>query len=491
MILNTQQRKIINSKPCKYSLLKGSLNTGKTTTSLHRALFLKNNYCLFEEDRILIVTTSENKTDVINKYDLVLTESKSEYLSLFSSEDKDVHIFSIDELIDLYCKRYMLAQELNFKLLTLKEEKLRMVEEAIMELNSLYNVPKLLNTEYKEFFLEEISWIKAMNLTELTEYQCAERTGRKVNKGQGPQRIIKNSHYREIIFELMLLYNIKLAEKGLIDHEDKCLFALEQSLRFQGKGYTHIVVDSIQKLNKCQFDFLISLGVKKDYSTFTFVYDNLNYNKESNSYFVKNGKLNLKGFTERPKINILKESFGEVISMEQDLNKFSMESYVFQDLRFNKRFNFIRDYNKVDEIIVKEEGINEVYSQDELETLPVYTDIAAGEPLLINPELQDNFYLPKYWIKNMRNCFMLKVKGDSMIGANIHDGDYVIIRKQSSAQNNDIVAVDLDGSATLKRLSLKKGFVRLMPENTKYSPIVIEDNNASIIGIALAVVKPR
>lgn len=491
MILNTQQRKIINSKPCKYSLLKGSLNTGKTTTSLHRALFLKNNYCLFEEDRILIVTTSENKTDVINKYDLVLTESKSEYLSLFSSEDKDVHIFSIDELIDLYCKRYMLAQELNFKLLTLKEEKLRMVEEAIMELNSLYNMPKLLRTEYKEFFLEEISWIKAMNLTELTEYQCAERTGRKVNKGQGPQRIIKNSHYREIIFELMLLYNIKLAEKGLIDHEDKCLFALEQSLRFHGKGYTHIVVDSIQKLNKCQFDFLISLGVKKDYSTFTFVYDNLNYNKESNSYFVKNGKLNLKGFTERPKINILKESFGEVIAMEQDFNRFSMESYVFQDLRFNKRFNFIRDYNKVDEIIVKEEGINEVYSQDELETLPMYTDIAAGEPLLINPELQDNFYLPKYWIKNMRNCFMLKVKGDSMIGANIHDGDYVIIRKQSSAQNNDIVAVDLDGSATLKRLSLKKGFVRLMPENTKYSPIVIEDNNASIIGIALAVVKPR
>ncbi|WP_055667274.1 S24 family peptidase [Desnuesiella massiliensis] len=491
MILNTQQRKIINSKPCKYSLLKGSLNTGKTTTSLHRALYLKNNYCLYEEDRILIVTASENKTDVINKYDTVLTESKSEYLSLFSSEDKDVHIFSIDELVDLYCKKYMLAQELNFKLLTLKEEKLRLVEEAIIELNSLYNVPKLLNTKYAEFFLEEISWIKAMNLTELAEYQCAERTGRKVNKGQGPQRIVKNSNYREIIFELMLLYNIKLGEKGFIDHEDKCLFALEQSLRFYGKGYTHIVIDSIQKLNKCQFDFLISLGIKRDYSTFTFIYDNFTYNKESNSYFVKNGKLNLKGFPERPKINILKYNFGEVTPMQQDLKAFSMESYIFQDLRFNKRFNFIRDNNKADEIIVKEDGINEVYSQDELDILPMYTDIAAGEPLLINPELQDSFYLPKYWIKNMRNCFMLKVKGDSMIGANIQDGDYVIIRKQSSAQNNDIVAVDLDGSATLKRLSLRKGLVRLMPENTKYSPIVIEDNNASIIGIALAVVKPR
>lgn len=86
---------------------------------------------------------------------------------------------------------------------------------------------------------------------------------------------------------------------------------------------------------------------------------------------------------------------------------------------------------------------------------------------------------------------MLKVKGDSMIGANIHDGDYVLIRQQTIANNNDIVAIDLDGNATLKRLSIKKDGIFLIPENPKYDPIKVESEDAMIMGTAIGVISRR
>ncbi|MDP4179347.1 MAG: S24 family peptidase, partial [Bacillota bacterium] len=88
-----------------------------------------------------------------------------------------------------------------------------------------------------------------------------------------------------------------------------------------------------------------------------------------------------------------------------------------------------------------------------------------------------------------KDCFILKVKGDSMINADIDDGDYVLIKKQPFAENNDIIAADLDGSATLKRLKYTKDSAFLMPENEKYSPIPINDDGVRIIGTAVGIIK--
>ena len=112
-------------------------------------------------------------------------------------------------------------------------------------------------------------------------------------------------------------------------------------------------------------------------------------------------------------------------------------------------------------------------------------------PLLINPEQEGNFYIPKYWLKGIKDAFILKVKGDSMIGADINDGDFVVIRKQYNAQNGNIVAVDMHGSDTLKRLSIGKDEILLMPENDQYKPIPISEEGIYIIGIVVGVIKQK
>lgn len=76
-----------------------------------------------------------------------------------------------------------------------------------------------------------------------------------------------------------------------------------------------------------------------------------------------------------------------------------------------------------------------------------------------------------------------------MVKKNINDGDYVVVNKQSTANIGDIVAVDIDGEATLKTLKIKYGKIALTPENDLYEPIIIEDQQFYILGVAIGVIK--
>ena len=76
-----------------------------------------------------------------------------------------------------------------------------------------------------------------------------------------------------------------------------------------------------------------------------------------------------------------------------------------------------------------------------------------------------------------------------MIGANIEDGDYVVIKKQEDAGNRDIVAVSLTDDATLKRFVKMGDSVLLMPENEEYEPIQIRTEQARIVGIVCGIIK--
>ena len=87
--------------------------------------------------------------------------------------------------------------------------------------------------------------------------------------------------------------------------------------------------------------------------------------------------------------------------------------------------------------------------------------------------------------------FMLHVKGDSMIEKNINNGDFVIIKSQNSAYHNEIVAVDIDGSATLKTLNLNSEEPLLMPANAKYEPIKLKGKESNILGIVLGILKNK
>lgn len=380
MIFSKEQRRVVKSKPYIYNIIKGVKGTGKTTAALQRALYLKNQYSLYDNDRILFIVNENEIKSIKTLYENSKYKAALEYGTLFSLAGEDIEIVS-------------------------------------------------LNSNLKPSF----------------------------------------------------------------------------------KFYSHIIVDKAEDLNEENFNLLEAMLAKKDYATLTFIV-NLEDAKE-HSIIVKKKRLNLKYFKKKPKVIIFKEKFSQTLVENEKIqetkfiesnnykeegnsnimdkqNKNFLETYEYIDVRHGRKLEIIKNYGVSTEIMVKDELSQEEYKEEELRTLPLYSDIAAGEPILINDELEGNFKLPSYWFKGIKECFMLKVKGDSMIGANINHGDYVIIRKQYTAQNKDIVAVDLDGSATLKRLSLEKNKAVLMPENPKYQPINL-DEDASIIGIAVGIIKEK
>ena len=113
--------------------------------------------------------------------------------------------------------------------------------------------------------------------------------------------------------------------------------------------------------------------------------------------------------------------------------------------------------------------------------VPILGQVTAGAPILAVEETIG--YVP--FEEDGGEYFALNVRGDSMIGAAILDGDTVIIRQQPSAMHGEIVVALIDDEATVKRLYRKDGELMLMPENEAYSPIVAE--NMAILGVVKAV----
>lgn len=106
--------------------------------------------------------------------------------------------------------------------------------------------------------------------------------------------------------------------------------------------------------------------------------------------------------------------------------------------------------------------------------LPVLGRVAAGMPLLAEENVEDFLSVPDFLTADSE-CFLLRVKGDSMIGAGILDGDIVVVRSQEAAENGDIVVALLGEEATLKRFFREKDYVRLQPENEALNPILTRE----------------
>jgi repressor LexA len=118
--------------------------------------------------------------------------------------------------------------------------------------------------------------------------------------------------------------------------------------------------------------------------------------------------------------------------------------------------------------------------------VPVVGRIAAGGPILAEQAVEDVFPLPKE-IVGEGSLFLLKVVGDSMVGAAITDGDWVVVRQQPNAENGDIVAAMIDGEATVKTFKRRDGHVWLMPHNEAYEPI--PGDEATVLGRVVAVLR--
>jgi SOS regulatory protein LexA len=471
------QKRFLNMKSLGFQVLKGDEGTGKTTVAIYRVVNLSNNYCLYMNEKIGIIMSSDKKIKEAKKiYGQAKENMGGNFYSLFSTNEERVRILNLNDIIKIYARAYerSIGVEFNF---ADDQEKNRVLEPLVLKKREENVKLKFLKNAENKFLLEEIQWIKAGNFSR-EEYAIIDRKGRE-------KRIKKESVSREILYDLMVEYSLELNNQGLKDEYDEVLFALKQSHRVRDK-FTHIVIDNCEELTKAEFDFVKRLYENKEYSSFILIMDNIKSQRE-NVWFTKGRKVN----TINPLGKIKSVNFKNQFKKEEKVVS-SIENYEFFDLKHRRVIDFVKDSASISNELLVEEGNNSfVYTQEELLEIPMYRDIAAGEPILMSSEQESIFSLPKQWFRGSNETFILHVKGDSMKNANINDGDLVVIKRQSTAEHNQIVAVDLDGSATLKRLNMKSKIPYLMPENPKYYPISLEDKEANILGIAVGIIKKK
>ncbi|GAB6180779.1 transcriptional repressor LexA [Desulfotomaculum defluvii] len=111
---------------------------------------------------------------------------------------------------------------------------------------------------------------------------------------------------------------------------------------------------------------------------------------------------------------------------------------------------------------------------DEMLNIPMLGEVAAGNPLLAVENYDEKVTLPRSFT-GYGDFFMLTVRGDSMIEAGILPGDLVLVRRQESVNNGEIVVALIEDEATVKRFFKEKNCIRLQPENSLLSPIYVRE----------------
>ncbi len=124
--------------------------------------------------------------------------------------------------------------------------------------------------------------------------------------------------------------------------------------------------------------------------------------------------------------------------------------------------------------------------QKGLVAVPLLGNIQAGAPTLAEEHIEEWINLPQTLIKNRRDVFLLRVRGDSMINAGIYEGDLVIVRPTKDARNNDIVVALLHDEATVKRFIQIKNRAYLKAENPDYKNIYPKEDwmvQGKVVGV--------
>ncbi len=155
-------------------------------------------------------------------------------------------------------------------------------------------------------------------------------------------------------------------------------------------------------------------------------------------------------------------------TVHSHLNKLEKKGYIKKDPSKPRAIGVVCD---------GDENLSEKHTVE----VPIIGDVTAGEPILAVQNIDEYVHLPESFIQGQDN-FILKVKGESMIEAGILDGDYIIVNKQSTASNGEIVvALVNEHTATVKRFYKEEGRVRLQPENSTMEPIYAQSVN--ILGV--------
>ncbi|NRT75746.1 transcriptional repressor LexA [Clostridium beijerinckii] len=510
MEFGKKQKKIINNKPNGHLLIKGPKGSGKTTAFIHKIPSLLNNYCISKDDKILVAACNEEYSDYFYSVYRNIEGEKYHQNSFFDEDNSDkLEIRTIDSLVSYYLNKYVKNNNENLTLASFEEREAEL-KDAIRIVSKKYGKkrPAILNLDHIKFIQDEIKWIKSCNYLKLEEYQSANRVGRINNLNTEISKILRrNSKQRQAIFEVLEEYTNNLRKLNKVDAQDMELLALNEAKKAPIINYTHIFIDNSQQLTKVQLELVKSIYNEKSYSSITFIMDTFE-TAIPNAWLVKGRRFSSLGYDMKGKCISLNESYKEIevediekfgdssdkLIQKNETNKNSLQSssltlgsIEYIDLKRNISHRFIKDSGSVDEIYVDYNNFEE--KVDDVVNIPVFNEIAAGNPILINEYIEDSYSLPKDWIRTSKDVFMLKVKGDSMINKNIYDGDYVVISKQNMPRIKDIVAVDIEGEATLKTYKVIDGKIALIPENDKYQPIIIEDQQFNVLGVAIGLIK--
>ena len=122
----------------------------------------------------------------------------------------------------------------------------------------------------------------------------------------------------------------------------------------------------------------------------------------------------------------------------------------------------------------------------EMVSIPIVGNVAAGQPILAEENIQDYFPVPADVVPKGES-FILNVRGDSMINAGIFSGDRIFVHSCNTAVNGSIVVALIDDSATVKTFYRENGHVRLQPENDEMDPIIVDD--CQILGTVFGVLR--
>jgi len=154
--------------------------------------------------------------------------------------------------------------------------------------------------------------------------------------------------------------------------------------------------------------------------------------------------------------------------------------------RLEKKGYIRRDPTKPRAIEILDNGVK-IIDENGVVRVPLIGKVTAGDPITAIENTEEYYPLPASMVKNSE-VYMLTIQGDSMIEAGIYNGDYVIVRKQVTANNGEIVVAMTDeDEATVKRFYKEKNHIRLQPENSSMEPIILD--NATILGKVIGVIR--
>lgn len=183
------------------------------------------------------------------------------------------------------------------------------------------------------------------------------------------------------------------------------------------------------------------------------------------------------------KSQILERGFPPAVREICEAVNLKSTSSVHSHLETLEKNGYIRrDPTKPRAIEILDDNFN--LTRREMVNVPIIGQVAAGEPILAQQNIENYFPIPVDYMPN-NPTFFLKVKGESMINAGILNGDMVLVEECHTASNGDMVVAMVEDGATVKTFYKEEGIFRLQPENDFMEPIIVKE--VTILGKVIAV----